>query len=213
MAKAVYPFDASANPRLTLSKAKWAVILCNANYKYFLSARFPEAKWYWLGPDTYWHNGGLMLAHIPVTETNRPVLSSWMEANQQLHSITSRISFDQNGNRKQEILNQLLGMEGSFEKDPYLESIYWERVIMASGQNRPPVDWLKWIQNAIEKGYPCPHLLVAEGLLLNASGQFQASRGALQRALRSPFNLTNAGEILERMDGGHRKNPSPGEKP
>ena len=91
-------------------------------------------------------------------------------------------------------------MESLVKNDQYLESIFWERVILYADPDSSPGQWLSWLDQAIRKGYPAAHLLVAKGLLLNAAGKKLDAVEAFNQALHSPLNMTNASEYLQAVD-------------
>jgi hypothetical protein len=193
-----YPFNAADNPRIRDSDAHWAAVLCNANYKYFLQSRFPGSQWVGVGPDMFWHEGGLSLAILPIDDSNRGIISNWRDANARLHRITRETLFDHSRTKESEIRGELIGMENNMGKDPYLESMFCERVVEESGQGLPS-QWLPWIEKALEKGYPSPHLWVAKGILLQAEGKRREAREAFEKAAHSPLNLTDAAQRLQAL--------------
>jgi hypothetical protein len=196
---ATYSFNAARNPKLDPAQARYAVFLANANYKGFLSGRFPKGKWYWLGPDSFWNQGGLMLAVVPVEPGNKEVFLNWLEMDRQFHFVTVLHQFDQGGALRDKTYQQLLAMEGSSGNDPFLRSIFYEKVLFFLRDGARPSQWLFWVQKAVEKGYPASHLLVAEGLLYKSMGRSDEARAAFERAARSSVNLTNAVENLRAM--------------
>jgi hypothetical protein len=195
-----FPFNAADNPRIRSNDVRWAAILCNANYRPFLEQRLPDSKWHKIGPDHYWNEGDLILAIISFQGPNRAILLRWVEANSRLHSITREYLFDHNGSHTNEIRQKLLGMETGMTNDPYLMSIFWERIIVDSGNGSSPDQWISWLDQAIHKGYPAAHLLTVKGLLLKSRGKQREAREAFRQAVRSPLNLTKASEYLQAMD-------------
>jgi hypothetical protein len=113
--------------------------------------------------------------------------------------ITRESLFDHNGMNKTLIVKDLIGMEKDMGQDPFLESVFCERVLQESGQG-PPEKWLPWVEKALAQGYPSPHLWVAKGALLNAEGKKREARQAFEKAVHSPFNLTDAQERLQALD-------------
>jgi hypothetical protein len=200
-----FPFNAADNPRIQSKDVHWAAILCNSNYKSFLEPRFSGSTWHEIGPDQFWNEGHLTLAVVPFLEANRPILSDWLEANGRLHSITRDFLFDNKGSWVEDARRKLLGMEALMSNDPYLTSIFWERVISESGQRQSPGQWLLWLDQAIRRGYPAAHLLAAKGLMLRAQGKQLEAREAFNQAVRSPLNLTKASEYLRAMDEPKKK--------
>jgi hypothetical protein len=200
LAVAVYPFNASQNPKLDPSQCRWAAVIENVNYESFLAGRFPDGRWIPIGPDSFWNEGSLMLGIIPVEASNRAGLAQWLEMDRQLHGITRQIHFDNDGSRQETILKQLLEKEVFARGDPFLESAFYEHVLFYERKRARMPELLGWIQAAIKKGYPLPHLLVPDGIYLLTLGKNQAARAAFEKALQAPFNMTNAAENLQIMD-------------
>jgi len=193
---AVHSFNAAQNPSLPSGDCRWAAIIGNANYKGFLARRFPKAKWYWLGEDSFWNQGGLVLGIFPVDPPDRALFLHWLEADRRFHQLTVQAYFDHNRSREEMIFDQLLTVETSTADDPFLESVFCEKVIFYRRNSWRPSQFLPWLQKATEKGYPLPHLLVAEGITLNSLGKVEEAGKAFEKATRAPLNLTNAAEYL-----------------
>jgi hypothetical protein len=193
-----YPFNAADNPRLRDSDAHWAAVLCNVHYKYFVERRFPGSRWVGVGPDLFWHQGGLALGVIPLDDSDRAILSHWREADARLSLISRELLFDHNLVNRDKIRKELAGMEGDMGQDPFLVGMFCERVIEESDPGLPG-QWLPWIEKALTQGYPSPHLWVAKGALLNAEGKKREARQAFEKAVHSPFNLTDAQERIQNL--------------
>ncbi len=193
---ASYHWNAAQNQKLDPFRVHWSAVIVNSNYKYFLSRRFPDIQWYSLGPDAVWNLGGLLLAIIPQTRSNEGDMREWNLFNLKLHGVTTRFFFDHSASQTKSIFSQLLELEDQAGKDPFLESIFCEKVIFYLRNSENPLNLLPWIQKAVQKGYPAPHLLVAEGLLLQALGNHSQAKAAFQKAVQCPLNDTRAKDLL-----------------
>lgn len=167
-----YPFNVADNPLLPPSKAHWVALFCNSYYRRYLQPRFPESLWYEVGPDLFWHEGGYSLVVLPLNDSNRLILAGWIEANARMHVITRKTLFDDTQTNVDNIQKQLIGMESAFEKDPFLESMFCERVLEKSGLGHPN-QWLPLIEKPLQKCYSSPLLLRAKGALLDEKGRHQ----------------------------------------
>ena len=197
---AVYPFNTAENSERDPMKAGWAAVICNANYKYFLSKRFSDASWYWLGPDGFWNQGGLLLAVIPTEENRREVFQDWLEVNRRFHSIDAKYYSSPFPLITDDLFHQFLMNEEKTEVDPFLESVFCEKAVFYQKDKVPATRLLPWITKAIGKGYPAPHLLVAEALLLEGLGHSREARVALRKAVHSPMDLTSASQLLRLLE-------------
>lgn len=196
MTLATYAFNAALNPKWNPSNARWAAVIVNANYRYFLSRRFPDSRWFDLGPDSFWNQGDLALVVLPVDVANQETLRNWMAYDLLMHRITTRLFFDTTGRQTPLVIRQLMDSESQTHGDPFLESLFCEKVIFDLRQMVEPGRLTPWLHKAIEKGYPAPHLLTAEGLVLLSVGKGKEARKNFRQAVQCPFDTSSASRML-----------------
>ena len=203
---AAFSFDASFNRRWSFKDCRWAAVLVNLHYKPFLTARFPNSSWFEVGPDPCWHFGSLTLVVIPLTNSNRPVLQHWFEANRSLQPGTLNILHAHARQSQKSFIDDILESYHFFKTDPFLASVWAERILFYKNMDGSPPVPLELIQQELKDGYPLENFLTAEGVLLERTGKISEARSAFQKALQAPLHLTPAGEYLSALplDRPHR---------
>jgi tetratricopeptide (TPR) repeat protein len=197
---ATYPFNASENPRLKPSEAKWAAILTNIHEEPYLKKIFPDGKWTWLSDGLRRTDGGLMLEIVPISQANKNLLMKWANANQSLKELT-RLVMEFGVNPDQ---NQMLGVLDKayplFQNDRLLESRYW-RIralhLFAAGRNAEGIENEK---KAIELGYPMADLYNEEGCFLFKETRRDEAKKAFKKAIGLKPNCTDAAANLQVLD-------------
>jgi hypothetical protein len=194
---ATYGFNAAENPKLSFENAQWAAFITNANYKNFISNQYPNAKFYWLGKDTFWNQGGLMMILIFKEEKNKLILRHWKEVNDLFHSSTDDYFLNPLVSQEMPNYKKFSGTEKFIKGDRFLESVFYEKLIYFQRKNSNRQELMTLIKTAIQKGYPAAHLFVTEGLLWRAEGNYPEAEKAFKKALHSRLNLTDAEKNLE----------------
>ncbi|HTA75932.1 MAG TPA: hypothetical protein VK791_02105 [bacterium] len=191
-----YSFNASENTKFSQENIQWGAFITNANYKPFLLDIYPMAKFYWLGPDDLWNQGGFVLVVIESKEKNWSRFKSWDKFNAQLHSVTNDYLLCPFANKEVSNFGNFLGTENLAANDRFLESVFYEKLIYFQRHNPHPAQFAAWINQAVHKGYPAAHLLVTEGLLLRVEGNNSGAKKLFEAALHSRLNLTDAQKNL-----------------
>jgi hypothetical protein len=195
---ATYPFNAAENPNLSAKNVQWVAFITNANYKPFLFERYPQANFYWLGPDTFWNQGGLMLVVIFKDNKNENVLKHWSDVNYQFQSVTRDLFLDPL-NHQDEHFHKFLEIETLTKDDRFLESIFYEKYAYFQRDNPNKDQLINLLKLATKKGYPAAHLFATEGLLWRAEGNYTEAGKAFKKAIHSQLNLTDAQKNLETL--------------
>ncbi len=199
-----YPWNAAENPGVALQGAKWAAVFVNAHYAPFLSVRFPEAKWFYVGEDLETQEKGKALGIIPVTAKNQGTLRRWAEA----HVFFQRadlLRFWQDREDFKPVIRSLEKGSSWMEGDPFLKSVYWEKMAAYEYEVSNYGEHLHALQQALREGYPSAHLHYQLGLLLMAKNRYVEARQALQAASRCAFNRTPSEKTLKVLEELNRR--------
>jgi 4-amino-4-deoxy-L-arabinose transferase-like glycosyltransferase len=199
-----YSLDPGFQPGLSLPGAKWVAILLDAHFKPFLSARFPQGQWFWLGGN-HMPGSGLMMALIPVDRENQPLLQSWLNADVLMSSVTREIMDQWWKGSQDPILKKLFNAYPALQGDRFLETCFWEKVLYHEKIAGDRQACLGAVQSGLERGYPLPPLLNDEGVLLMQRGSYAEAKEAFRKALHSGLNLTPAAENLKQLEQMEKK--------
>jgi hypothetical protein len=186
-------WDPSRHPQWPASNVQEAALITNVNYKPFLEKRFPDSQWVWLCPDLPDDDGGLMLGWIPITDSTRPTLEAWVKADQAFEVTTDALSYLLPYQSSKELVDQLIAQKAEFMDDPFLRSIWGERVayFISGGTDQDPQRAVPALRVAIT-GYPAAQLYNSLGLLLAETGEGKEALQAFQLAEKAPFHQTSA---------------------
>ncbi len=196
---AAYSFNAAMNPALSFADAKWVSVLMDADYLPFLSKRFPEGRFYWLCPkDPY---GWWALGVIPMLPQTREVLGKWFCLNQEMQGVTYEMIDTLPGNSRENILDRIYPLGNKLEGDPFLESVYWEKIFDNRSVERDALGCLEAARHCVLEGYPLPHMYNEQGVILTQMGRYREARRAFEKALKMDvLKLTPAQENLQALN-------------
>jgi hypothetical protein len=189
-----HAFNAAQNPDLSYRDAKWAAVLANANYKPFLSARFPDGRAYALSVGLSAPDGGQMLWVMPVTPEKEKTLKAWQEAAQSFCCFPGRY--------KSILRDNLAAAYPYFQQDAFLESCYWEKLadldfgISGFKDVQKPIQDLK---QGLERGYGAAHLYQRLAAFHLMRSELPQAKKALEKALAAPLDLTQSRQWLETL--------------
>ncbi len=200
-----YSFNAAENPRLIPGNAHWAAVVTNVHFQRFLSARFPEARWYWLGRGLPQDNETL-LGILPVNEDSRETFKRWIQAHHYFRKLTEDLD-NINGHPTYVVaLNDFIQKPIWISEDRFLESCYWEKIgefYYQFGFQSHYGDLTNALGQAIEKGYPAAHLYYKLGSLLLRKKNFSGAKKNYEAALRLEPHypaVLSALEVLKNME-------------
>ena len=193
-----HAFNAVENPDLSFKDARWAAVLVNANYRPFLYRRFPDGKAFALSTGLDVTDGGQMLWIMPVTPEKTGSLSQWRLASD---------SFCCFPRRYYGILQKNLeAVYPSFQRDPFLESCYWEKLAdfdFKNGGFKDPGKAIGDLIKALRWGYPSAHLYQKLGIFYLMESDIPRAKENFRKAVLAPLDLTQSRELLDSL-----KNPS-----
>jgi hypothetical protein len=169
---AVFPFDSAHNPRIPFQETQWAAILVRPDYKPFLKKRFPGLNWFDLGRDHPWDPDDLWLGILPITETNREDMRRWFEAEKGFQKATSAAMYARSRKNIEWTLDSLFRSRALLGKDPFLESIFWEKVIFFyCVVEKDKTKALESISQYLKYGLPCPWIYRLKNQLTHPAAQ------------------------------------------
>lgn len=163
-----FPFDASRNPAFQTG-ASWISVFCNSGYLPFLQKSLPQAKWAQVGEDPGSHDGAQVVGIIPLNHVTQGSLEKWIELNDFLREV-DQARILQNRENWSLLLDQLREGRELARGDPFLESVYWDKVSAFEYQLLDYTSQLKALQNAVTMGYPASNLYYELGCLYLVGG-------------------------------------------
>jgi hypothetical protein len=216
-----YPFDLAQNKKLQIEiinpiapfvpvgKCKWMAVFVNENFEPFLKKRFPEGQWNRLsgGPPTGY--GGNLLGIIPITKNTAQTAGTWATLNFIMDRADQERFFQNYGLLENPLKIMKTALPWSwFQGDPFLESVFWDKVAAYEYVNLDYPAHLKAYENAVSRGYPTAALYFKLGLLHLAKQNIPEAQTALQRATQAPLDLTSAKTLLEELNRETAAEPS-----
>jgi hypothetical protein len=190
--------DASNHPDWPASSVQQAALITNVNYKPFLEKRFPGSQWTWLCPDLPDDDGGLTLGWIPVNDSTRPTLEAWAKADRDFQVTTDALAYLLPYQSPKNLVDQLENQEGEFKDDPFLRSVWGEKVayFISLEPEEDSQRAYEALRTAVT-GYPAAQLYDKMGILLMEEGNGTQALRAFQSAQKSPFHQTSAARNME----------------
>ncbi|HTC20760.1 MAG TPA: glycosyltransferase family 39 protein [bacterium] len=170
---ACYPFDAIQNPAWSAARPRWAALLGDVRFAPFLQKRFPGLRYEILNPglppgDQHRFLG---LFLIPAQEIPSSTLQAWIQAEQ----VYARVNLEV---KNRNPLFSWAGFPGRFESlrdsssgDPFLATVYWEKVASFEVMAGDFPAAARAYQNAARQGYPLQSLLFNAQLASRLSAQ------------------------------------------
>lgn len=196
---AAYSFDVAINPSLSFADAKWVAVLVDANYLPFLSTRFPEGRFYWLCPREAY--GWWALGVIPIQPSNMSTLENWFALNRNLQALTPEMIDAMPGDSREGLVAQMERSQDKVWGDPFLESVFWEKVFDNRAMDKDAPGCLEAAQNCVLRGYPLPHMYNEQGVILVQMGQYSEARKVFEKATKGDaLKVTPARENLQALD-------------
>lgn len=206
---ATFEFNATDNPRLDPSKARWAALLTNIHYEGCLEKQFPGIQWIWLAPDMGWPDGGLLLAVIPMPCAHPEAFARLVQADQAMRELVPLVYDNRDYKSRQPVVEKLFSLYPLFKGGPFLESCFWEKIADNAYGDRNYEAQVKALQEAIEKGYPAAHLYNDLGALYFRRGHWKEARDAFEKALHCPINHTSAAAGLRMLEEAEKTGQLP----
>lgn len=195
---ATFPIDALRQEGGS-SSVRWAAILVNSNYEPFLKERFPGSSWRWLASDIPTRNGGMVLGLLPLDHRTGPILERWRSAHRQASRLVSRMMNLGPDASFEALREEWEGARPEFQGDPFLESVYWEKMGLLDARGFRYEAVIRDCQEGLRLGYPSANLYNQLGVVLRLEGRIPEARRAFQKALRCPVNRTPADSYLRQM--------------
>jgi hypothetical protein len=112
----------------------------------------------------------LALFLIPASDFPDPLLRSWIQADRDCRELAWRVINRDPIRPIEKVLEPFMPSEKDFAGDPFLSSVYWEKIAFFKSQagNTPGAAWA--YQQAIQKGIPAPHLYYLLGQMSGLTG-------------------------------------------
>jgi hypothetical protein len=197
---ATMPYNALEGAGTPGVAPRWAALVVNAYYVPFLEKRFPGSSEVLLSKDVDPDDGGKALVFLPLSGPVPVPLERWQDAHRVFSMLTARLIHSSYIHASNEGADEILEKnKRSFEKDPFLESLYWERVFQNRVMERKWGEAIGALEEGLRKGCRAAHLFNELGVLRAMAGDKKGARSAFRSAMSAPGNRTEAAENLERL--------------
>jgi hypothetical protein len=123
----VYSFNAVQNPKLDLSRVRWAAFWVTRDQQTILGQNFRLLHW-WYPPNFSEGQNSYALGWMNVTPNEIATLHGYIQADQWFQKVTWESNDVSTAQTYQEALRDWLDPDLVFKTDPYLQSRYWERL-------------------------------------------------------------------------------------
>lgn len=210
---ACYPFDAGRNGKYGGIEARWAAVLVENPDARFLKQRFPEARWYDLGPSLYanstWYSAirystpthRYFMMVEALGQANREIFRKWARANLFIQDILYQGLNPTDPGFRSTIADNLLNNHGLFQGDPFLEGHFWILVqenLWAGGKPRDQL--IVAVREGLKSGYPYAEKYHLLGNLLYQSGEYPQALAAFKRAGALNPELKAPAAFIQRLE-------------
>ncbi len=181
-------------------KIGWAALYVNVHYQPFLEKRFPETQWFWVGQDLKKPDGGLVLAVIPIEDEKDEFWYRWRDLNALLREVDGDRLWQPHEDWDV-LLQELSKGEELAKGDPFLESVYWDKVAAFEYGKLDYPAHLAALQNAVSEGYPTAAICFELGNLYQTKGMNAEAIKSYEKARQAPLDLTPSRLILKQLKG------------
>jgi hypothetical protein len=153
-----FPFDSLQNPRLGNAGPRWIALVVNKYYVPFLQQRFPQSHWEILKKDPLPNNLNLALGLVPVVTMDPKDLENWEKADRFYRDLDLEIKRKSPPIEWETFQSELKAAYPDFAGDPFLRSIYWEKMGMFDAILSRYPECVRDLESALRSGYPAAHL-------------------------------------------------------
>ena len=193
---ACFPLDALQNPKLSSSTPVWSALLVNKYYAPFLKSRFPRSEWFLLKKDDIRYHSDLALGLIPNDSMKPDELDAWKKADGVLRNLNLQLKAKTSPIPWVEIKNLFLESSKIFESDPFLSSIFWEKIALLDANRVDYGDTAQDFQRSIHFGYPAANLFYNLEMTLERNGQVNKAKRVLKEAIEAQRRFSSSEPAL-----------------
>jgi hypothetical protein len=193
---ACFPLDSLQNPRLSSSAPVWSALLVNKYYVPFLSSRFPQSEWFLLKKDDIRYHSDLVLGLIPNDSMKASEMDTWKKADRVLRDLNFQLKAKTSPVPWAEIKDLFLESSKTFENDPFLSAIFWEKIALLDANRIDYVDTMQDFQMALRFGYPAANLYYDLEMTLEMNGRVNEAKKVLQEARKAQRRFSSSEPTL-----------------
>jgi hypothetical protein len=193
---ACFPLDALQNPGLASSALVWSALLVNKYYVPFLKSRFPRSEWFILKKDDIRYHSDLALGLIPNDSMKSNELDAWKKADRVLRDLNFQLKAKTSPVPWTEIKNLFLESSKIFESDPFLSSIFWEKIALLDANRIDYGDTAQDFQRSIHFGYPAANLYYNLEMTLEMNGRVNEAKRVLKKAIEAQRRFSSSEPTL-----------------
>ncbi|HXL73256.1 MAG TPA: hypothetical protein VN963_06475, partial [bacterium] len=193
---ACFPLDALQNPRLSSKAPVWSALLVNKYYIPFLKNRFPRSEWFLLKKDDIRYHSDLALGLIPNDSMKPDELDAWKKSDRVLRNLNLQLKAETSPIPWAKIKNLFLESSKTFENDPFLSAIFWEKIALLDANRVDYGDTAQDFQRAIHSGYPAANLYYNLEMTLELSGRMNEAKSVLKEAVQAEKRFSSSEPTL-----------------
>jgi hypothetical protein len=192
------PLSGEWNPAGTPPPGEWAALYVNVHFQPYLDKRLPGVQWFWVGQDLKKADGGSVLAVFPRSSLPVEFLNRWVGLNVLMRDVDEDRLYQLHEDWDP-LLAKLSQGESLAKGDPFLESVYWDKVAAFEYGKLDYGAHLAALQHAVKDGYPTAALCFELGNLYLTKGFKKEAEGAFLKATQAPLNLTPSKLLLAQL--------------
>jgi 4-amino-4-deoxy-L-arabinose transferase-like glycosyltransferase len=189
---ACFPLDALQNPRLASSTPVWSALLANKYYIPFLKKRFPRSEWFLLKKDDIRYHSDLALGLIPNDSMKPDERDAWRKADRVLRDLNLQLKAKTSPVPWTEIKNLFLESSKAFENDPFLSSVFSEKIALLDANRIDYGDTAQDFQRALRFGYPAANLYYDLEMSLEMNGRVNEAKRVLKEAVQAQRRFSSS---------------------
>lgn len=182
----------------SLRNYKWASLFINVHYQPYLEKSLPGTDWFFLEKGVQKPDGGMVLAIIPLDRVNPDFLDPWIRLNDLMREVDADRLYQPHENWDV-LLSGLSQGEALIKGNPFLASVYWDKVAAFEYGKVDYAAHLAALQHAVKEGYPTAALCFELGNLYLTKGFRAEAIQAYEKAIQAPLDLTPSRLILKQL--------------
>jgi len=179
---ACQPLNAIDTPPVLSHPVRWCALLANAPWVPGLIPMLPESQWYWLSENLRTEQGGLELGFVKLDGERPRFLAGWIKAQDDLREAGWILLEAKRTDPAGEAVSYLERHSPDFQGDPFLESVYWNKVQDLRAKRGDLPGALEALRRGIQEGFPNAFSYQKMGAILEWEGKTAEAQEAFRKA-------------------------------
>jgi hypothetical protein len=177
-----YPFNTLENPKLAAARPRWIALVAKIDLAPYLLERFHGCEMRFLSAKKVNHLPDALFL-IPAASLDAPTLDRWIKASRICWDLDWAMVNKPQSRSSKVLVDQLMENKPLFAADPYLTTVFWEKIGLMRVIDRDLAGAQTAYRAAIA-GLPLAHLYHNEGLCDRFLGQTQEAQKAFKQETR-----------------------------